>query len=192
LPDEPLPSSSEPIRPSRSLEKVREDWLLIEMTSECRGLDVAEYSEPGLARVADCPPSERLDLASSGLYCTIMTISWERCDCSVVFQARKAASSGKSSRRPGKGRPARIFFKHPYKEGIRGFIRINSNEIPSDRVMRPKTSGMSTTSELRRLLAYLLSALATDSLNLLIHFVIRFVEQPPYRLDKRHIVNAER
>jgi hypothetical protein len=41
-------------------------------------------------------------------------MSWERWDVSRVFQKLHAASLSKSSRHPGKGSLAAIFFKHVY------------------------------------------------------------------------------
>ena len=72
------------------------------------------YIDPGrpLEADGDGNASVGVDFASSGLNCTITTISCDKCEVSSVRQYCQAASLSKSSRRPGNGAPALIFLRH--------------------------------------------------------------------------------
>ena len=72
-------------------------------------MDVGRDEPPNWVGGSAC---EGVDFASSGLNCTMMTMSWERCDVSVVRQSFHASSLSKSSREPGKASPAFMFFRH--------------------------------------------------------------------------------
>src|ERR1700722_712584 len=56
--------------------------------------------------------SDPANFASSGFVFSICTMSWERSDVSRVRQCSHALSLSKSSRRPGNGAPALMFFRH--------------------------------------------------------------------------------
>ena len=92
--------------------------LPIEVAPACRldDEDVTEYSEPGrgLPLGGELPPSAGTDLASSGFKDIMATMSCERWDVSRVRHWFHAASLSKSSRLPGKGAPALIFFRQVY------------------------------------------------------------------------------
>jgi len=70
-----------------------------------------------------------VDLASSGLNWTRMTISCDRWDVSRVFQYCHAASVSKSSRQPGNGSLAAMFFRHVYIDSKNQDCRIEDEEI---------------------------------------------------------------
>lgn len=78
--------------------------------------EVTEYTEPGrgLALAGEPPPSAGIDLASSGFEDIMAIMSCERCDVSRVRHWCHAASFSNSSRLPGKGAPALMFFKQVY------------------------------------------------------------------------------
>ena len=66
--------------------------------------------------------SAGVDFASPGLDCAIVNINCWSCAVSWVRQSCQAASLSKSSRRPGKGAPELMFFKHVYYRKYRKYF----------------------------------------------------------------------